>query len=130
MLKNSSLHADKLATLSSQCERLTSRFKYDLMAIHILTAEETIRSYDNVIVNEKKKLTDSTAHEQVPLPKLLVNILNAIATRQSNIIKRAQLITKHKLSFFDHAPTVAVLQEEVERVTGITAVGAAAAAIV
>ena len=99
MLQNPLLHADKRATLSSQREKTISRFKYDRMAINISTLEETIRSYVKMIADEKKKLIDS-AHGQVPLPKLLVNILNAIAARQSNISKRAQTITKHKLTFF------------------------------
>ena len=99
MLQNSVLDADKRATLSSQREKTISRFKYDLMAINISTLEETIRSYVKVIADEKKKLIDS-AHGQVPLPRLLVNTLNAIATRQSNIVKRTQTITKHRVTFF------------------------------
>jgi hypothetical protein len=118
MLKNPLLNEDKRATLSSQREKIISRFKYDMMAIKINTAEEMIRSHVNIIVNEKTKLTD-TARGQAPLPKLLVNILNSIAARQSNISKRGQLITKYKLSFFDHAPTVMEGGEE-ETAAGTT----------
>jgi hypothetical protein len=71
-----------------------------MMAIKINTAEEMIRSHVNIIVNEKKKLTGTARGAQAPLPKLLMNILNSIGARQSNISKRGQLIAKHKLSFF------------------------------
>lgn len=84
----------------SQREKVISRFKYDLMIIDISILEEIIRTYAERISQEKKKLIDAV-HGQVPLPKSLVNILNAIAARQSTIIKRAQLITQHKLSFFE-----------------------------
>ncbi|CAF4191993.1 unnamed protein product, partial [Adineta steineri] len=46
-----------------------------------------------------KKLIES-AGEQVPLPKPLVTLLDAISSRQSNIIKRAHLITNRNMSFF------------------------------
>ena len=72
------------------------------MSIQIATAEELVRSHATVIANEKNTL----AGGQVPLPKPLVAILNAIAVRQRNIIERAQSMTKHKLSFFDDAGTV------------------------
>lgn len=100
MLKNPVLHTDKRATLLSQREKSISRFQNDLMTIDITTTEETIRSYVNIIANEKKKLTESVHGQVPPLPKLLVNVLNAITARQSNIVKRAELITKHKLTFF------------------------------
>ena len=86
-----------------------------MISINIATAEEINRTYDNIIATEKKKLIDSV-HGQTPLPKALVNLLNIITKRQLNIIKRAQLITQHKLSFFDDAPTVT----EEETVAGIT----------
>ncbi|CAF1492095.1 unnamed protein product, partial [Adineta steineri] len=98
MLKQLVLHADKRATLSSRRLKTIAQFKYDLLTLEITTSEELIRSHTNIIANEKKKLTDSvtttTTTAQVPLPKSLVSVLNAIAARQSNIIQRAQLITK------------------------------------
>jgi hypothetical protein len=112
MLRNPILDEDKRATLTSQREKMISRFKYDMMAIKINTAEEIIRSHANIIANEKKKLIAGTAHGQAQLPQLLVNILHSIGARQTNISKRGQLITKYKLSFFDHAPTVMEREEE------------------
>ncbi len=103
---------EKRAVLSSQREKLISRFKYDLLTVNIRAIEESIRCYSNVIAIEKKKLAD-TAHGQVPLPKSLVDLLQAVTARQSNMIKRAQLITKHKVSFFEQAPTVT--EEEIEQ---------------
>ena len=105
MLAQPVLHEDKRATLSTQRQKMIAQFKYDLIKLDITTAEEILRSHSNVIANEKKKLIDSV-QGQVPLPKSLVSILDAIAARQSNIIKRAQMMTKHKLSFFDDAPVV------------------------
>ena len=61
------------------------RYKQDMLTIEISTIEKLIRSRGNVIAHEKKKLTDA-ANGKVPLPKMLVDILNAIAARQSNII--------------------------------------------
>ncbi|CAF0927363.1 unnamed protein product [Adineta ricciae] len=84
-------------------QKMIAQFKYDLILLEISTNEHIARSHTNMIAYEKKKLTDS-AGDQNPLPKSLVSILNAISTRQSNIIKRAELITKHKVSFFDEAP--------------------------
>lgn len=120
MLQDPFLSAEKRVALSSQRERTISRFKYDLLANQLSTIEEIIRTHSLVITKEKKKLTEA-AHGQLPLPKSLVDILQAIAARQSNIIKRAQLIIKQKVSFFDHAPTVT---EQVDQVTGDSTVGA------
>ena len=105
MLANPILDQNKRATLLCQRGKTIAQFKYDLLVINITTAEELLRTHTNVIVNEKKKLVD-TATGQVPLPKPLVTILNAITARQSNITKRAQLITQQKISFFDDAPMV------------------------
>lgn len=106
MLRNLDLSTEVRAQLSSQREKIISRFKYDLISNEILIIEEFIRTYNNLIATEKKRLTDA-AQGQVPLPKALIEILNAITARQSIIIKRAHLNIKHKLSFFDYAPTVA-----------------------
>jgi hypothetical protein len=106
LLTNPALHEDKRATLSSRHQKTIAQFKCDLMQLEITTTEELIRSHTNIISNEKKKLTNSAATEQVPLPKSLVTVLNAIAARQSNIIKRSQLLIKQKISFFDDAAMV------------------------
>ncbi len=102
LLAEKGLDADKRSALADRRQKAIAHFKYELMSIQIATAEELVRSHATVIVNEKNKL----AGGQVPLPKPLVAILNAIAARQRNIIQRAQSMTKHKLSFFDDAPTV------------------------
>ena len=109
MLRDRRLHMDERITLSLQRQKAIARFKQDMLTIEISTIEKLIRSRGNVIAHEKKKLTDA-ANGKVRLPKMLVNILNAITARQSNIIKRTQLIIKHKLSFFECAP--AVMDEE------------------
>lgn len=106
MLKHPALNQDKRATLSFRRLKTIAQFKYDLIVLTINTAEETIRSHTNLIANEKKKLIDITAHGQVPLPKSLVQLMNAIAARQNNMIQRSQLILKQKLSVFDDAPMV------------------------
>ena len=74
-----------------------------MMTLEMTTFEEIIRSHANIIVDEKKKLIDS-AGGQVPIPKSLVQIMNAIATRQSNMVQRSQCILKKNLSVFDDAP--------------------------
>lgn len=117
LLTNSTLHKDKRATISSQGQKLIAQCKCDIMTFEMTTIKDLVRTHTNMIVNEKKKLIDSVANGQVPLPKSLVPVLNAIAARQSNIIKRAQLITKHKISFFDDAPTV--VEEEIGTVGAI-----------
>lgn len=102
MLKNSSLPVDKRITFSTQYEKIISRCKYELLTMKISMLEELIRTHHNMITNEKKKLTDT----------IQGTLLNAIEARQSNIIKRAQLITKHKLSFFDYAPMITEEKQE------------------
>ena len=76
-----------------------------MMTLTIRTGEEIVRRHIEIITNEKKQWTVITG-QQGPLPKSLVTILSAIAARQSHIIKRAQIVTKQKISFFDDAPTV------------------------
>ena len=111
MLRDRRLHMDERITLSLQRQKAIARFKQDMLTIEISTIEKLIRSRGNVIAHEKKKLTDA-ANGKVRLPKMLVDILNAITARQSNIIKRTQLVTKHKLSFFECAPAMVMDEEE------------------
>ena len=103
MLKQPALHRDKRATLSYRRLKTIAQFKYDMMVLTITIAEETVRSHTNIITDEKKKLID-TADGQVPVPKSLVQIMNAIAARQTNMVQRSQVILKQKLSVFDDAP--------------------------
>ena len=86
MLRDQRLHTDERITLSLQREKAIARFKQDMLTIEISTIEKLIRSRGNVIAHEKKKLTDAANGGKVRLPKMLVDILNAIAARQSNII--------------------------------------------
>ena len=99
LLTQAVLDGDKRSTLADRRQKVIAHFKYELMSIQIATAEELVRSHATVIAHEKDKLTGG----QVPLPRSLVAVFNAIAARQRNIIQRAQLVTKHKLSFFDDA---------------------------
>ena len=105
MLKQPALNQDKRATLSFRRLKTIAQFKYDMMILTISTAEEAIRSHANIIANEKKKLIDSTAGGQVPIPKSLVQLMNTIAARQNNLVQRSQVILKQHLSVFDDAPT-------------------------
>ncbi|CAF1475610.1 unnamed protein product, partial [Adineta steineri] len=105
MLKQPAINQDKRATLSFRRLKTIAQFKYDMMVLTINTAEETIRSHTNIIANEKKKLIES-ANGQIPIPKSLIELMNAIAARQSNMVQRSQLILKQKLSVFDDAPMV------------------------
>ena len=84
-LRDRRLHMDERITLSLQRQKAIARFKQDMLTIEISTIEKLIRSHGNVIADEKKKLIDA-ANGKVRLPKMLVDILNAIAARQSNII--------------------------------------------
>ncbi|CAF3086307.1 unnamed protein product [Rotaria socialis] len=103
LLKQSIINRDKSATLSFRRLKTIAQFKYDIMTLEMTTVEEIIRSHVNIIADEKKKLIDS-AGGQVPIPKSLVQIMNAIAARQSNMVQRSQCILKKKLSVFDDAP--------------------------
>ena len=104
MLKDVSISVDKRVTCSTQYEKTISRCKYELLTMKISMLEELIRTYSSLIANEKKKFTDAAQ-----------DMHNAITARQSNIVKRAQLITKHKLSFFDYAP---MITDEEEKIIG------------
>ena len=75
-----------------------------MMVLTISTAQETVQSYTKVIMDEKQKLINIVCG-QMPLPKTLVQIMNVITARQTNMTKRSQIILQHKLSFFDDAPT-------------------------
>ena len=103
MLQQPALNQDKRATLSFRRLKTIAQFKYDMMILAITTAEETVRSHTKIIAEEKKKLIDS-ANGQVPIPKSLVQLMNAITARQTNMIQHSQLILKQKLSVFDDAP--------------------------
>ncbi|CAF5006920.1 unnamed protein product, partial [Rotaria socialis] len=103
LLKQSIINRDKSATLSFRRLKTIAQFKYDIMTLEMTTVEEIIRSHVNIIADEKRKLIDS-AGGQVPIPKSLVQIMNAIAARQSNMVQRSQCILKKKLSVFDDAP--------------------------
>jgi hypothetical protein len=91
-----------------------AQFKYDMMVLTIRAAEETVRGYTSIIASEKQKLIDSVSGQN-PLPKILVQLMNMITARQTNMLKRSQMILKHKLSFFDDAPTT----EENDMMTGL-----------
>ncbi|CAF1565624.1 unnamed protein product, partial [Rotaria sordida] len=104
MLKQPALNKDKRATLSFRRLKTIAQFKYDMMVLTIATAEETVRSHISIIANEKKKLIDNTSGGQVPLPKPLIQLMNAITARQTNMIQRSQHILQQKLSVFDNAP--------------------------
>ncbi|CAF4202114.1 unnamed protein product [Rotaria sordida] len=104
MLKQPALNKDKRATLSFRRLKTIAQFKYDMMVLTIATAEETVRSHISIIANEKKKLIDNTSGGQVPLPKPLIQLMNAITARQTNMVQRSQHIIQQKLSIFDDAP--------------------------
>jgi len=99
------LDQHKRATFSNEHLKMIAKYKYDIMTLTIRIAEEIVQRHTEIIVNEKKKLIDHT-DKQVSLPKTLISIINAISKRQSNIIQRAQIITKQKISFFEYAPMV------------------------
>ena len=104
MFKQPALNRDKRATLSFRRLKTIAQFKSDMILLTITTAEETVRSHTSIIANEKKILIDTSANGQVPIPKSLVQVMNAITARQTNMIQRSSLILKHKLSVFDDAP--------------------------
>ncbi|CAF1535193.1 unnamed protein product [Adineta ricciae] len=105
MVQNIALNEDECASILSRRQKMIAQFKYDLILLEISTNEQIARNHATMIACEKKRLIDS-AGGQNTLPKPMVSILNGISARQSNIIKRAELITKHKVSFFDEAPVV------------------------
>jgi hypothetical protein len=117
MLIKPVFNQDKRASLASRRLKTIAQFKYDMMTLMITTAEETVRSHIGMIAELKKKLVD-TANGQVPMPQSLVQLLNAISARQSNTSQRSQAILKHKLSFFDDAPTVNNNNVNDDHVTG------------
>lgn len=112
LLAQSKLHPDERATFLSQGEKITAQYKYSIMELTLRIIETIIRRHEQIIVTEKEKFRDITSGE-THISKSSVCLLNAIAARQSNMIKRAQVVTKHKLSFFDLAPTAAEEQQEV-----------------
>ena len=106
MLQRPALDRNKRATLLSRRLKTIAQFKYDLMTLTITTAEETIRAHTKIIADEKKKLIETSSNGQLPLPKYLVQVMNMIGKRQTNMTQRYQLILKQKLSVFDDAPKV------------------------
>ncbi len=77
MLSQLILDPNKRVALSNERSKLIAKYKYDMMALTIRTAEEIVRRHTEIILNEKKKLTD-VAIGQVPLPvnRILSNALN------------------------------------------------------
>ena len=80
------LDENKRTTLSNERTKMIAKYKYDMMALSIRTAEEIVRHHTEIIANEKKKLTDPTDNQVLP-PTILIPIINAISERQCNIIK-------------------------------------------
>ncbi|CAF1623403.1 unnamed protein product [Adineta steineri] len=80
MVQNLALHQDESATILSRRQKMIGQFKYDLILLEISTNEQIARNHTNIIASEKKKIIES-AGVQVPLPKSLVTLLDAISSR-------------------------------------------------
>ncbi|CAF4135759.1 unnamed protein product, partial [Adineta steineri] len=80
MVQNLALHQDESATILSRRQKMIGQFKYDLILLEISTNEQIARNHTNIIGCEKKKIIES-AGVQVPLPKPLVTLLDAISSR-------------------------------------------------
>ncbi|CAF1506685.1 unnamed protein product [Adineta ricciae] len=107
MLQNPILNQDKRATLSSRRLKIIAQFKYDLMKLAILTAEETIRCHVTLITAEKKALIENvTSALDSPQPTLLAQVIQVVNKREVNMMQRQQIILEQKLSVFDDAPTM------------------------
>lgn len=105
MLTRPILDQDKRVTLSSRRLKTIAQFKYDMMKLTITTAEEIVRSHTKIVLDEQKKLSDSSGNDQNPLSRSSMQQMNIIEARRNNMLIRSQHIIKKKMSFFDDAPT-------------------------
>ena len=105
MLTRPILDQDKRVTLSFHRLKTIAQFKYGMMKLTITTAEEIVRSHTKIVLDEKKKLSDSSDHGQELLSKSSIQQINIIEARRKNMLIRSQNIIKRKTSFFDDAPT-------------------------
>lgn len=118
ILQRPAVNQDKRVSISSIRLKTIAQFKYDMMVLTIRATEENVRGYTSIIASEKQKLIDS-ACGQTPLPKTLVQLMNIVTARQRNMVRRSQIVLKHKLSFFDNAPTTAKSEDKNHMMTGL-----------
>lgn len=88
LLRWTALNQDKSATLSFPRLKTIVQFKWDMMTFGMTTVKEVIRIHANMIVDEKKKIIEASGG-QVPIPKTLIQIMNAIAVHPSNMVQRS-----------------------------------------
>jgi len=106
ILSESVLDNNKRAALSSRCSKMVSRYKYDVIAMKILTKEETARAYAQQAMDEKKKLRESGGSGGQD-PVIIEEIIHAIEEREVNMVQRAEQIHQRQIdSFFVDAPAV------------------------
>ncbi|CAF3407034.1 unnamed protein product [Rotaria socialis] len=103
MLSYSVLDNNKCASLSSLCSKMVAQYKYDIMAMKIVTKEELARSHAKRATDEKKKLVESDGQD----PQITAQMTHIIEERELNMVKRAQQIRQRQIeSFFVDAPAV------------------------
>jgi hypothetical protein len=99
---------DKRASLACSRQKRIAQYKFEMMALTIETMETLIRSHGQT-ANEEMNVTwlsrtsaDSSSQKR---------LLDIIKQRQILIINRTEQNIKYKLSFFDHAPAAANMNE-------------------
>jgi hypothetical protein len=118
-LKLPFVNESKRATLASRRLKTIAQFKYGIMVLSISAAEEIVRSHARVVSNEMKSFSVTDDGDVDSSKKVDDNqIITLIEARQHNMKNRSHVITKHKLPFFDEAPTTW------NNTTGIVVVGA------
>jgi len=108
-LRPTVIDKDIRTMITNRRNKLISQVKLDMMAIYISTAEATGRAHAKTAKEEKEKLLLSLKQVAENVDEaILNNMINAIQTRQENIIKRVQYVTACKVSFFDETPTFVI----------------------
>ncbi|CAF3076450.1 unnamed protein product [Rotaria sp. Silwood2] len=104
MLSRTIINCGRRAALASRCSKLVAQYKFEMMALSILAAEDSIRGYKQVAADAKSKLLSIDNDPSLPSTGTL---LKAIEERTINMRKRAEQARNHKIqTFFDEASMV------------------------
>ena len=98
------LNKDKRASLASQCSKTITKYKFDLMALTMVTTENVIRGHNEKISEWKEEFR--SLHNDARQLDSSKALLAAIEYRVKMMEKRAETIIEYKkTTFFDDAPT-------------------------
>ena len=103
LLSDPNLNKNRRAILTSHLSKMITQYKFDLVALNIVTLEDSARAHAQVAIDATNKLSilDGDTHQSS-----IQDLIQAIEARQHNLKQRAEELLNHQLqTFFEQAPT-------------------------